>query len=407
MHFSLVFRNAFFQFISRVSTTFVGLITTLLIARHFGASGFGDFTKVTVYIGFFYLLVDFGLNAIYLKKRKKVFAELFYTRLIFSLIAFVLAILISIFLPYSESSEIGFSDFLKVGIFVFGFSIFNQGLLLSSSAIFQKRFTYQNLFISQIVGSFINLLLVIFLISNNFSLIYIFLSFVVSGFVSGLISLFLTGEKFIPKSFNIDRNLIIRSAPLGLMLIFNLLYFRADMLILSYFKTSAEVGIYGLTYRFFDFLLAIPLFLSNALYPIMLRDIKNPRKTYRIFKNYSFVFISFSLVLIAIFWFSSPLFNLIKSDFTSAIHPFRVLLLSLPLFFITSLMQWFLISFEMQKRLMFIYLFSAVLNIVLNLIFIPKEGYMAAAYITLISEFLVMISFFAILFKKNFFRMGV
>ena len=139
----------------------------------------------------------------------------------------------------------------------------------------------------------------------------------------------------------------------------------------------------------------------------MLRDIKNPRKTYRIFKNYSFVFISFSLVLIAIFWFSSPLFNLIKSDFTSAIHPFRVLLLSLPLFFITSLMQWFLISFEMQKRLMFIYLFSAVLNIVLNLIFIPKEGYMAAAYITLISEFLVMISFFAILLRKNFFRMGV
>lgn len=409
MFYSLIFRNVFFQFLSRGTTTFVGFITALLIARHFGASGFGDFTKVSAFVGLFYLFVDFGLNAIFLQrsKIKNSFAELFYTRFLFSLAGFILIVLISFFLPYSKETGVGFPTYIKIGIVLFAFTIFNQGFLITSSAVFQRKLKYEFLFISQIIGSLINLALIVFFVLKNFSLLFIFGSFSLSGIIASLISLFLTKEKITPISFKIPKKLISQSLPIGLMLVFNLIYFRADMIILSYFKTSTDVGIYGISYRFFDFLLAIPLFLSNALYPILLKNIKNPRNLFAVFKNYLFVFISLSIVLVIVFWFSSPLFRLIKPDFALAINPFRVLLLSLPLFFLTSFFQWIAIAFKKQYFLMKLYLISALVNILLNLIFIPKAGYMAAAYITLATEGFVLFVLTFVLVKKNFIRMGI
>jgi O-antigen/teichoic acid export membrane protein len=91
------------------------------------------------------------------------------------------------------------------------------------------------------------------------------------------------------------------------------------------------------------------------------------------------------------FWFASPLFTLIKPDFTSAIIPFRILLISLPFFFTTSLLQWALIAKGEQKYLMNVYFFSTIINIILNLIFIPQFSYLACAVITVFSEGLVFV----------------
>jgi O-antigen/teichoic acid export membrane protein len=82
---------------------------------------------------------------------------------------------------------------------------------------------------------------------------------------------------------------------------------------------------------------------------------------------------------------------LIKADFADSIIPFRILLLSLPFFFTTCFLQWVLITLEKQKYLMYVYLFSTVLNITLNVIFIPQFSYLACATITLVSESLVFV----------------
>jgi O-antigen/teichoic acid export membrane protein len=93
------------------------------------------------------------------------------------------------------------------------------------------------------------------------------------------------------------------------------------------------------------------------------------------------------------------LFILIKTDFANCIIPFRILLLSLPFFFTTSFLQWVLITLEKQKYLMYVYLFSVILNIVLNIIFIPQFSYLASATITLISEGLVFVFLIGKVFK--------
>lgn len=400
MQHLLIAKNTFYQILARAVTAFIGFLITIIIAGKFGVLGYGDFTKVTSFVVVFYLFVDFGLNAFFLQFEKAKFINLLFTRILLSILVFLLLNFFAFFLPYNKTLNTGFSESLRLGILIFSLSVFAQGIILSASAIFQKKLTYSKYMIGLILGAIVNLTLVLIFAFLNFSIFYILLSFVISSFVSALVLLRLTGETILPFSFDINfsKEIFIKSLPIGLMIIFNLVYFRADMIILSLLSSTRDVGIYGLSYKFFDFLIALPLFLSNAVYPFLIQFKNEKSEFFKITNKYFFIFLFFSFLTIIPFWFASPLFTLIKPDFSPSIVPFRILLISLPFFFTTSFMQWVLITLEKQKYLMYVYLFSTVLNITLNIIFIPQFSYIASATITLISEGIV----FSLLIFKIF-----
>ena len=388
---TIVAKNTVYQILTKGITAFVGFLITIILARSFGAAGYGDFTKITAFIALFYLFIDLGLNAVYLQKenaKEEDFNKLFYFRILIAFIVFLLANIIAVFLPFNQALDLGFSPFVRLGIFIFSFSLFTQAILTSATAIFQKKINYFPYLISVASGSMVNLLVVLGFSYLGFSILYIVFAFVLSSVVTSAVSLFYVRKKVLPVSFDLDfsKRIFIKSFPIGLLLIFNLIYFRADMFLLSLLKPASDVGIYGVSYKFFDFLIALPLFLSNALYPFLLLHKNNPKKFFSITNHYFFVFLIASIVIIFPFWSLSLLLPLIKSDFIPAIIPFRILLLSLPFFFLTSFLQWILISLEKQKFLAYVYVFLTIFNIVLNIIFIPQWSYLASAVITGVSE---------------------
>ncbi len=393
LHFTVA-KNTLYQIFAKAITSFIGFLITIIIARSFGVVGYGDFTKITAFVALFYLFVDFGLNAVYLQQEEgedKNSNKFFYIRIGFTFIIFVASNVIAYFLPFNKALDLGFSPFIRLGIFVYSFSLFSQAILTSASAFFQKKLNYFPYFISVFLGSLTNLAVVLVVTYLGFSIIYIVLSFVISGFITGIISMYYIRDKIFPVSFDfaLSKKLFASAFPIGVMLIFNLIYFRADMFLLSLLKPAKDVGIYGLSYKFFDFLLALPLFLSNALYPFLLSSKNNPKKFFKIVNNYLAVFLLFSVAVAIPFWFLSPLFTLIKSDYLPAIIPFRILLASIPFFFLTSLLQWVLISLKKQKFLAVVYAISTLINIILNLILIPQYSYVASAAITGVSEVFV------------------
>ncbi|HLB60886.1 MAG TPA: hypothetical protein VJL83_04760, partial [Patescibacteria group bacterium] len=56
--------NTLVQLIGKFVTAGITFLITLVIARTYGVVGYGDFTKMTAYASLFYLLVDFGMNAV-------------------------------------------------------------------------------------------------------------------------------------------------------------------------------------------------------------------------------------------------------------------------------------------------------------------------------------------------------
>ncbi len=397
---AVICKNTLYQFLSKIITASVTLVTTILIASHFGSLEYGNFVKVSTYIGMFYLFVDFGMNAVFLQHEEFYFKELFSIRFFLSLVLVFLANIFVLILPSSDVLSTGFPSTLRLGIFIFSFTILLQGISITALAAFQKKLSYSLMTKAAIIGGVVTLCAVFATVFFSLPLDFIFLSFVLGGFLTGIVSLVFTKEKLLP--FKIGRHFLKiigkESLPIGLMLIFNLIYFRSDLLLLSFLRPAQDVGIYGIAFRFFDFFIAIPLFMSNALYPFLLKA-KDSNSFFVKVKKNSFLYLVLSMVLVVVAWIIAPFFFSFKSDFEIAIIPFRILLVSLPVFFLTSLFQWAIIVRKNQFFLAYVYFASAVLNVVLNVIYIPHYSYVGSAVITGISECFVLILLFAKVIK--------
>lgn len=393
-HF-VIAKNTLFQLIARIATSSAAFITTIAIARYYGTSGYGDFTKITAFVGLFYLLADFGLNALYLQEDQKVekFRSFLYGRILISIFLVLVVNSISFLLPYNEHLGLGFSPMLRFGIFLFSLTLITYSVITTASAVYQKKLRYADFMTANILGSIITLVSVLTFIFFSLPLSVVFVGFVLGAITTTYFSLVFTKEKIVPVVMDtlFLKKLFVKSIPLGLMLIFNVIYFRADIIILSLLKSSADVGIYGLAYKFFDFFIALPLFLSNSLYPLLLKHKDNNVVFERLVRKYFVVFIGLSFLIVIPSWFFSPLFSFIKSDFILSVLPFRILLLSVPFFFATNFLQWVLITKQKQGYLLKVYFVTTVLNIVLNIIFIPLASYMASAIITGVLEAVVFV----------------
>lgn len=188
------------------------------------------------------------------------------------------------------------------------------------------------------------------------------------------------------------KKLLVQTLPITFMLVCNLIYFRIDMFLLSLLKPSTDVAQYDLSYKFFDFFIALPLFLSNALYPSLLSEVKGGNFGQKKLKRYAVIFFLLSLGVVIPVWVAAPLVTLIRPDFSPAVIPLRILLLSLPVFFVTSIFQWVLIAKKEQKFLAIVYFLLTVFNVITNLVFIPQFSYIASSIITGVGEAFVLLA---------------
>lgn len=389
----LVFKNAFYQLLARGVNAASTLLITIVVARSFGVFGYGEFTKVIAFVGLFYLLVDFGLNATFLQKRPAFpFATLLWLRLGMAFVLMLVANGIAYLLPFSESFDLGFGPLVKLGILIFSLTLFTQAVQLSCTAVFQRMLRFDLSMAAALAGSLVTLVFVA-VASLTLSFPLLFFSFLVGAAVSSALCLFWVGERRTPLSPrpHLARGVLLESAPLALMLFFNLIYFRADLILLSLLRSTGEVGLYGFAYKFFDLFIAIPLFLSNALFPFL----QKAKEKKAIFKSityrFALIFLAASLVITLLAFLLAPLLALVREDFVASVVPLRILVLSLPIFFLTSLFQWVLITAQQKSFLVLVYATSSLANVMLNLAFIPRYSYLASSVITGVSEGMVLL----------------
>lgn len=395
--------NTISQLIGKVVGAGTTVILSLFLARQFGVEGYGDFVKVTTYVAFFFLIADFGLNAVYLQKQKDAcaFGSLLGTRFIGATFLIFLSLAILAFLPRGQSQ--GYTDTVRLGIILFSPAILFQALITTANAVFQKRLRYDIATVALIVGSVgtLGVLIVLVRLPGNAAVIGS-LAILFGTITSALVSLF--GVKHLEGSVSVSFSparmiaLFVASLPLGLTLLFNLVYGHVDSIILTLTRSTTEVGVYGLAYKMFEIVLVFPTFFMNAVYPVLLkakqggeRSAANDQRFLKIIKQ-SFIFLFLaSCFLSVVLWFAAPYLSRIQQGFAASIAPIRVLSLSLPLFFVSSVTMWTLIALKKQVLLVGIYGSAMLINVVFNVWLIPVFGYMAAAWITVVSEGLVLL----------------
>ncbi len=390
---SKVFQQTFFQILGKVVSVVSTFIILGILTRNYGQDGTGLFTLVLTYISMFMLAGDFGFNAHVLKsyhgvsaKSHSIWNKLLGTRILWSTVLAILAILLSLVLPFT-------SDNFFYGVLISSPVIIAASIFVTFNLIFQSRLRFDLSVASQITGTIAAL--VLFLLLARFfapipvMLIPNLLSWVFILAVS-LFFLFQVSKNLSPMfDLEFSKKLITSSWPIAATLVLNVIYFRADTFLIAFYRSVSESGVYNVAFSIFQSALVLPSFFMNAYYPLMLKS-KNGIKLMAIVLGLLALLGSVLTYLLAP-W----LINFLTGGgFTGSIQSLRILGLGFPAYFLSSLLMWILISTGRYKTLLVIYTTGLIFNLGLNVIFIPAYSYLAASATTALSEYLILFMLF-------------
>lgn len=394
--------NTLYQFLGRVVTAVSGLLVTRWIISALGPSGFGDYSIAITYVTLFWMLTDFGLNAVVVREmsarpeeEEKYFGGLVTLRTALSLLLILISGGILIFLPYAFE--------VKLAILVGMLTIFTQGIKGSIHGLFQTRLRYDLQLIANAVGSAVFLATIYWALANFSGIVPLTAAFTLGQLASMLLDVYFA-RRLSRFHFNLQipflKNIFIATIPFGVSLLFNLGNFKLDSFLLSVLNlpqlTNAEaVGIYNVGYKFFEFGLVVPTFFMNAVYPLMVRSYEESLvKFKKVFWQAGGILLAAALAGAGLTYVLAPwVISLVAdiNEFADSIAILRILMVQAPIFFISSLLMWTVLTFKDQRALIKIYASAFVVNLVLNLIFIPQFEYFAAAVTTGISELVILI----------------
>jgi len=376
----------------------VGLVLSLIVigltSRYLGQIGFGYYATILAFLYFFTVLSDLGLYSICLREisrpgadEAKIFSNAFTLRFFAGLLIFGLAPLIVWFFPYPTEIKLG------VLIGAVGFWLMsNQQVLMG---VFQKYLRMDKVSLAEISGRLIQLLLVIFIIKREMSFFYIVVALVAGSLVSFILTYWFS-LKYISISFKFDfgfwRKLLKKSLPLGLAIIFTMIYFKLDTIMLSLMKPPADVGIYNLAYKFLESLLFFPAMFVGLIMPSLSKYALSAREKFNQISQETFnVLLIFIIPLIGgTFFLSKRIIVFIAgNDFFLSALVLNILIIAAAIIFLGTLFSNMLISLDQQKKLAIIYAAGAVINLAANFIFIPRYSYYGAALTTVLTELIV------------------
>lgn len=376
--------NTAAQLVAKFFGAGLTLLSTYYIIRLGGLPLYGDFTKIIVLVAVGFTLIDFGLNAEAIRRETPVMTVIL-TRLLLSCLIIVV---LNLFIHLLGG---GYSPAVKSIFWLGSLALLFQGLYTSANAHFQATLSYWRSTIAVVLGSLVGTALTFYFLVNSPTLFRLVLANTVGYAVMGFCSLYLLPRPQFEKLRIIDLRIILRlfrsSLPLGLILVSSVLASKIDTVVLGVYRSSIEVGAYGFAYRIFDVILVLPVFVMNALYPLLLvsRDKKLLRQTLA-----SMTFLGL-LAGLALYLFA-PLVTLIRPELGSSIILLRTLALSTPLFYVTAPLMWQQIAAGRDRHVLVTYAASALFNLLANLAFTPLFGPLAAAWITGATELIILLS---------------
>ena len=189
----------------------------------------------------------------------------------------------------------------------------------------------------------------------------------------------------------------------------SILLASSDKIMIQHLSDETSLGLYSLAYTFSGLALIVFNAVNNAYTPTAYELIReeNYKELSKKTKPIIFIAVAFSILLMLMA--PEGVYIIGGEEYMSCLEIIPVLVLGIffsSFYFIFSNIEF---VYERTKLVFPITLLGAGLNIVLNYIFIPKVGYRAAAYTTLVSYIVVALChYFATLriIKRNAYPMG-
>ncbi len=309
----------------------------------------------------------------------------------------ITGIFIGLLCSLTAFSCIVFVLFIDKFEILFGFSEKYIFAMVFDSAFFicidlwyaMKRFDYkyQGVVIVTLLISVANMVIGIFAV--NFFEEKAFAAVIVKVIIQGIIALCLSvsiwikGRKFL--NFSIWKYVICFNIPLIPHFLSSKILQQADRIMIEKFCGISQAGIYGFSYKISETMLVFNSAILASLIPWTYRKLKEKKFAViqgKVFQTVLFIgSLNMGLVLLA------PEVTVIlgTEEYKEAIYIIPPAACSCFLMYLFNVFVNVTYFYEHNKLVVAASVIAAIANVVLNYIFIPKYGYLAAGYTTLAS----------------------
>jgi O-antigen/teichoic acid export membrane protein len=393
--FKKYFVNTSWLFFERIVGMTVSFFVGVYVARYLGPANFGLFSYAASFVGLFVVIATLGLDNIVVRelvKDKKKKDELLGTAFVLKIIgSFLVILIVSIAIRFTNNDN--FTNLL-IFIIVIGtiFQSFNVINFYFQAKVLSKYTVYAQIF-SSIICAAIKLVLIYF----NMSLIYFVIVSLLQSVIlaSGLIVMYIKQKSSLfnwSVNFGLAKCLLKDSWPLILSGIAISIYMKIDQVMIKNMLDTKAVGNYAVAVRLSEVWYFIPMAITNSVFPAIINAKKISEKLYyeRLQKLYDLmVWLSIGIALPISLLSNNIIKLLFGIQYQFAGNVLRRVAIGR-----------YLIT-ENYTKISFLRTFmGGIVNVILNIILIPKYGINGAAIATLISYFIS--TFLIVLIPKTY-----
>lgn len=258
-------------------------------------------------------------------------------------------------------------------------------------------------------------LLVIYL---KLSIVYFALAFLAVRILGAIFTFITTNKNITKMSLNFDysfsRNIMIVAFPFAITTFLFSIYSSIDTVMISLIKNQAQVGLYNAAYRIFEGLIFLPAIIADAFYPRFSIQNKVSKKAvidlYKRASKYICV-ISLPITASAIVLGHKVISFIYGVEYLDSVLIMKILFVAFFFLSVARLYNTMLNSIDRQKESAYLFAGTVVINIIVNVLLIPKYGATGAAFATVFSESVYFVSSHCLLlrygYRNSLFRISI
>lgn len=391
---SKILKNIFSLSSADIFSKILLFLTSAYLARTILTDGVGSINLAQSMATYLLLLITTGFDAYGIKelaknrnKMKPLVDTLFSARLFLSILAYI--VLFIIVLLINKEFEVKFI------ILIYGLTIFAQ--------VNYMNWVYMGLERMEIVAyrlaitSSLNFIgVIIFVHSPNdtwlAALIIAFSQLINAGW---MIVYYLKKYNSIAIHINIPEWIlhIKKAFPIGMSFLIISFYNNIGVILVGLMVSTNylyQTGILGTSLKALMISMSPLLILQQAFYPQLSRAETDVQRTDLLKKYSKITFFAGSFLAAILFFYSNPLIIFVFGNaFAESAVLLKILSPALILMYINTSFSIPLIAWGYEKKVLKTVFVAGTINLILNLIFIPKYGMFTVAYVTLLTEFIV------------------
>jgi O-antigen/teichoic acid export membrane protein len=377
----------------------------ILMLRVLGPEGAGKFAFAVVIIGWFDILMNFGLNTFLTREvaRDRAHANkyLYNTTILRLLLGLgstplVIVVIVVWRLAFNLSTDtMTVIALLAVSQFV---SSLNTGLSALFFAYEKAEFPAALTIVSTLIKVSLNTVALL----AGFGIVGLAVTSIITNVITLVILLGVTMRTFfVPRREGdpaLRGGMLRESFPLMLNHLLATLFFKVDIPMLEAIQTPTVVGWYSAAYKYVDAFNIIPAFFTQSIFPVMSRMAKQAddamARSY-VLSLKLLVIVALPLAVLSTALAPQMIGLLGGNEFLPhGAIALQIMIWSIPFGWINSITNYALIAVNQQRALTRAFIIGLTFNIAVNLVLIPIFSYQAAALVTILSEIVEGIAFY-------------